>query len=91
MAGPAMAGPDFCTFALYRWRKSHSLYKVPSSRTECKKHVRYTTCIVLSKLPRGPHTLTAQSTACPEFVGAGAIGCEMLKNWALMGLGCGPG
>ena len=26
-----------------------------------------------------------------EFlVGAGAIGCEMLKNWALMGLGAGP-
>ena len=25
------------------------------------------------------------------LVGAGAIGCEMLKNWALMGLGTGPG
>jgi len=26
-----------------------------------------------------------------EFlVGAGAIGCEMLKNWAMMGLGTGP-
>ena len=24
------------------------------------------------------------------LVGAGAIGCEMLKNWALMGIGCGP-
>lgn len=24
------------------------------------------------------------------LVGAGAIGCEMLKNWAVMGLGCGP-
>ncbi|KAG7352651.1 UBA/THiF-type NAD/FAD binding protein [Nitzschia inconspicua] len=24
------------------------------------------------------------------IVGAGAIGCEMLKNWALMGVGCGP-
>ena len=24
------------------------------------------------------------------LVGAGAIGCEMLKNWAMMGLGCGP-
>lgn len=23
------------------------------------------------------------------LVGAGAIGCEMLKNWAMMGLGCG--
>jgi len=23
------------------------------------------------------------------LVGAGAIGCEMLKNWALMGIGCG--
>jgi len=23
------------------------------------------------------------------LVGAGAIGCEMLKNWALMGLGAG--
>jgi len=23
-------------------------------------------------------------------VGAGVIGCEMLKNWALMGVGCGP-
>lgn len=25
------------------------------------------------------------------LVGAGAIGCEMLKNWALMGVGCGEG
>jgi len=24
------------------------------------------------------------------LVGAGAIGCEMLKNWAVMGMGCGP-
>jgi len=24
-------------------------------------------------------------------VGAGAIGCEMLKNWAMMGIGCGSG
>jgi len=24
-------------------------------------------------------------------VGAGAIGCEMLKNWALMGVGVGDG
>lgn len=24
------------------------------------------------------------------LVGAGAIGCEMLKNWAVMGIGCGP-
>lgn len=25
------------------------------------------------------------------LVGAGAIGCEMLKNWALMGVGCEEG
>ena len=25
------------------------------------------------------------------LVGAGAIGCEMLKNWAMMGVGCGAG
>lgn len=24
------------------------------------------------------------------LIGAGAIGCEMLKNWAMMGVGCGP-
>jgi ubiquitin-activating enzyme E1 len=24
------------------------------------------------------------------LVGAGAIGCEVLKCWAMMGLGCGP-
>ena len=24
------------------------------------------------------------------LVGAGAIGCEMLKNWAMIGLGTGP-
>jgi len=24
------------------------------------------------------------------LVGSGAIGCEMLKNWACMGMGCGP-
>ncbi|CAM9454499.1 unnamed protein product, partial [Phaeothamnion confervicola] len=27
----------------------------------------------------------------PFLVGAGAIGCEMLKNWAMMGVGCGEG
>jgi ubiquitin-activating enzyme E1 len=34
-----------------------------------------------------------QQTLCDLsylIVGAGAIGCEMLKNWALMGIGCGP-
>lgn len=25
------------------------------------------------------------------LVGAGAIGCEMLKNWAMMGVGCSEG
>ena len=25
---------------------------------------------------------------CTLQVGAGAIGCELLKNWAMMGLGC---
>jgi len=33
-----------------------------------------------------------QETICDLnylIVGAGAIGCEMLKNWALMGVGCG--
>lgn len=24
-------------------------------------------------------------------MGAGAIGCEMLKNWAMMGMACAPG
>jgi ubiquitin-activating enzyme E1 len=23
------------------------------------------------------------------LVGAGAIGCEMIKNWAMMGISCG--
>lgn len=37
-------------------------------------------------------TYQAKMLALNYFlVGAGAIGCEMLKNWALMGLGCGPG
>jgi ubiquitin-activating enzyme E1 len=30
------------------------------------------------------------SNARQFLVGAGAIGCEMLKNWAMMGLGTGP-
>jgi ubiquitin-activating enzyme E1 len=33
---------------------------------------------------------TKISNARQFLVGAGAIGCEMLKNWALMGLGIGP-
>lgn len=33
-----------------------------------------------------PHVPT-----CPwAQVGAGAIGCELLKNFAMVGLGCGP-
>jgi len=36
-------------------------------------------------------TFQAQIESLNYFlVGAGAIGCEMLKNWAMMGLGCGP-
>ena len=36
--------------------------------------------------------LTQKLTKLKYFlVGAGAIGCEMLKNWALMGVGCDPG
>lgn len=36
-------------------------------------------------------TFQAQLEGLNYFlVGAGAIGCEMLKNWAMMGLGCGP-
>ncbi|CAM9449721.1 unnamed protein product [Chrysoparadoxa australica] len=31
------------------------------------------------------------SAAQVFLVGAGAIGCEMLKNWAMMGVGCGDG
>ena len=35
-------------------------------------------------------TFQAQLGSLNYFlVGAGAIGCEMLKNWAMMGLGCG--
>ena len=35
--------------------------------------------------------LTLRLTKLNYFlVGAGAIGCEMLKNWALMGVGCDP-
>ena len=38
----------------------------------------------------GPE-LTERLTKLNYFlVGAGAIGCEMLKNWALMGVGCNP-
>jgi ubiquitin-activating enzyme E1 len=29
-------------------------------------------------------------TTSAFLVGAGAIGCEMIKNWAMMGLACGP-
>jgi len=37
-------------------------------------------------------TLSAKLRAQKWFlVGAGAIGCEMLKNWALMGVGCDGG
>uniref|UniRef100_A0A7S1XMG5 E1 ubiquitin-activating enzyme n=1 Tax=Phaeomonas parva TaxID=124430 RepID=A0A7S1XMG5_9STRA len=35
---------------------------------------------------------TLQTKICAQrvfLVGAGAIGCEMLKNWAMMGVGCG--
>ncbi len=28
------------------------------------------------------------TTCCPPQVGAGAIGCELLKNFAMMGVGC---
>lgn len=37
------------------------------------------------------HTMQQQLTTLKMFlVGAGAIGCEMFKNWALMGIGCSP-
>jgi ubiquitin-activating enzyme E1 len=37
------------------------------------------------------HQFQTKLQNCRQFlVGAGAIGCEMLKNWSMMGLGCGP-
>ena len=38
----------------------------------------------------GRHFQNKVANARQFLVGAGAIGCEMLKNWALMGLGTGP-
>ncbi|KAJ3130581.1 hypothetical protein HK100_007942 [Physocladia obscura] len=38
----------------------------------------------------GIEYFTKLSNARQFLVGAGAIGCEMLKNWAMLGLGSGP-
>lgn len=37
-----------------------------------------------------PRATSPRVPTCPRQVGAGAIGCELLKNFAMVGLGCGP-
>jgi len=38
----------------------------------------------------GISTLVNTYLICKLKVGAGAIGCELLKNWAMMGVASGP-
>uniref|UniRef100_A0A8C3KL43 THIF-type NAD/FAD binding fold domain-containing protein n=1 Tax=Calidris pygmaea TaxID=425635 RepID=A0A8C3KL43_9CHAR len=55
----------------------------PSSPPTCPQSPR----AAPGRVPRCPHV----PPPVPMQVGAGAIGCELLKNFAMMGLGCGPG
>ena len=38
-----------------------------------------------------PASVWGAAAALPRQVGAGAVGCELLKNFAMMGLAAGPG
>jgi hypothetical protein len=64
------------------------MYVLPKRRTKCL-------CLSLSHTPTHtpthPHTHIQNVLANQAYflVGAGAIGCEMLKNWAMMGVGTG--
>lgn len=67
-----------------------SLESLPStlpSEADCQPQgTRYDGQIAVLGLPF--HTKVANNRQF--LVGSGAIGCEMLKNWAMMGLGSGP-
>ncbi|KAK0277488.1 E1 ubiquitin-activating protein [Friedmanniomyces endolithicus] len=74
-----------------QWMYFDSLESLPSSsprsEEECKpRGTRYDGNIAVFG-----HSYHEKVTNVKQFlVGAGAIGCEMLKNWAMLGLGSGP-
>lgn len=45
---------------------------------------------MLGEAAERPAGVPGATTALPRQVGAGAIGCELLKNFAMMGLAAGP-
>lgn len=64
-----------------------SLPEVRPTEQQCKPQgTRYDSQIAVF----GSEFMKKISNQRQFLVGAGAIGCEMLKNWAMMGLGTGP-
>ena len=51
----------------------------------------YTGDLSQASLPPGARTYELSVGSFVFQVGAGAIGCEILKNFAMMGVGCGDG
>lgn len=76
---------------VHQWMYFDSLESLPSSATRSEESckplgTRYDGQIAVF----GKEYQEKLSNVTQFLVGAGAIGCETLKNWAMMGLGTGP-
>lgn len=76
---------------VHQWMYFDSLESLPSSTTRSEESckplgTRYDGQIAVF----GKEFQEKLSNVTQFLVGAGAIGCETLKNWAMMGLGTGP-
>jgi len=76
---------------ILQWLYFDSLESLPQSTTRSEENCKPIGSRYDGQIAVFGTDFQAKIGNVKEFlVGAGAIGCEMLKNWAMMGLGAGP-
>lgn len=76
---------------VHQWMYFDSLESLPSSVTRSEENCKPTGTRYDGQIAVfGKEYQEKLSNVTQFLVGAGAIGCETLKNWAMMGLGTGP-
>ncbi|KAJ5433342.1 Ubiquitin-activating enzyme [Penicillium daleae] len=76
---------------VHQWMYFDSLESLPSSTTRSEENCKPTGSRYDGQIAVfGKEYQEKLSNVTQFLVGAGAIGCETLKNWAMMGLGTGP-
>ncbi|KAH0547766.1 E1 ubiquitin-activating protein [Glutinoglossum americanum] len=76
---------------IVQWLYFDSLESLPASVERSEETCKPLNCRYDGQIAVFGREFQERISNVKEFlVGAGAIGCEMLKNWAMMGLGTGP-